>query len=267
MLRIPHLETDVTTACQLSCVACNHHVPLYRHARTEHLHATPDVLERDLGHLATIMHADRWAAIGGEPLLHHRLVDLLRAARASGVADELEVWTNGLLLRRQGPGFWKAFDWLVLSVYPGRLSDEDVAWTEARCRDAGVKLRVVDERRSPNFKTLLEPVPTGTGATRKKFQGCFFRHYSRAANNGWFFTCCCATHMPVLVQGRPFGSDGVRIEGLTEIGLRAYLEREEPLQACSICAGRDTARSIPWREERDPVRWLRRSAGTWHGDE
>jgi cyclic pyranopterin phosphate synthase len=259
MIRIPHLETDVTQACQLSCVACNHHVPLWRSLGP--WQAQQGQVEQDLNQLATILHSDRWGALGGEPLLHRQLVEILQIARASKIADKTEVWTNGLLLPKMSPEFWTSFDILVLSVYPGKHDEESLQWIAAQCQDSGVELVVKDERRHPNFRTLLEQTPTNALETRQKFAGCFFRSFSRVANYGYFFTCCCAPHMPMLIQGRPFGSDGVRIADLTEDTLVAYLNRTEPLGACTNCAGRDTAISIPWSEQRKPADWLAASAG------
>jgi hypothetical protein len=260
MIFIPHLETDVTQACQLSCVACNHHVPLWRKhgPRT----AKPEEVARDLGRLARFIHADRWGALGGEPLLHNSLVEILSIARESKIADKTEVWTNGLRLQAMGADFWRAFDILVLSIYPGKISDSQLEWIRWKAREEGRELVEKDERKHPNFKTLFEPSPTDAAATRSKFSGCFFRSFSRVANYGYFFTCCCAPHMPLLVNGKPFGTDGLLIESIqSESDVRAYLERSEPLESCSTCAGRDTAVSIPWSEERDPSRWLAASAG------
>lgn len=259
MIRIPHLETDITTACQLSCVACNHHVPLWRKHGPEF--ADVRQVERDLNHLRMLLHTDKWGALGGEPTLHKQLVDILHVVRDSGIADVIEVWTNGLTANRLSKEFWTACDIFVLSVYPGQHGTDSLEWIRKKCEDEDVLLDVKDERKHPNFRTLLEPVPTNEEATRAKFAGCFFRHFSRVANRGYFFTCCCAPHMPMLVQKRDANADGVRIEGLTEEGLRAYLTRSEPLGACTNCAGRDTAVSIPWSEERDPVKWLKKSAG------
>lgn len=256
MIRIEHLETDVTQACNLSCVGCNHEVPLWRALKGGPWRADPAQVERDLNHLATIMHADRWGALGGEPLLHPRLVDILRAARASGVADRTEVWTNGMMIDRMKSDFWESFDILVVSAYPGKQTDESLESIARRCEQSGVEFVLKDERRHPNFRTLLEPHPTDDKATRSKFKGCFFRSFSRSANYGFFFTCCCAPSMPMLIQGKPYGTDGVAIDGLTEAGLRSYLDRSEPLGCCSICAGRDTAVQLQWREERDPKKWM-----------
>lgn len=263
MLRIPHLETNVTLACQLSCVACNHFVPMWRKAGV--WRADPQQVHDDLSALAQIMHTDRWGALGGEPLLHPQLLDVLAAAQTSGVADKIEVWTNGILLQRQPRDFWRLFDILVLSVYEGKHDDASLEWIRRKCADEGVELVVKDERQMNNFRTLLEPTPTDADATSAKFAGCFFRHFCRVADRGFFFTCCCAPGMPQLIQGRQFGDDGVPIKGLTERGLRAYLERTEPLGCCNICAGRDTAVPIKWREERDPDKWRQASAGVSPG--
>ncbi len=260
MIRIPHLETDVTTACQLSCVACNHHVPLWRKAGPKH--ASVDQVAADLNALAKILHADVWGALGGEPLLNPKLVELLHIAKDSGISDEIEVWTNGLLLPKMPKAFWKApFDTIVLSIYPGKHDAASLAQVEALTATSGKKLVLKDETKNPNFRTLLEPVPTDAAATRAKFAGCFFRHFSRVANWGCFYTCCCAPHMSTLVGGQTENPDGVRIFDLTERSLRAYLNRTEPLWACQICAGRDTAVPITWSEQRDPAAWLEASAG------
>lgn len=259
MIRISHLETDVTRACQCSCVACNHHVPLWR-AHGAHF-ANAETIGRDLSFLSSFLHAGRWGALGGEPLIHPNLPAILRAAKGSGIADEIEVWTNGMLLRKMGDNFWASFDILVLSVYEGKITDDDVRWVSGKCADTGVRLEVKDERAMRNFKTLLEPTPTDEAATRAKFAGCFFRHFSRVVNEGVFYTCCCAPHMPFLVQGKPIGTDGIALEGLNEEKLSAYLSRTEPLGCCNVCAGRDTAVSIPWSEERNPEKWKLASAG------
>lgn len=261
MILIPHLETDVTLACQLSCVACNHHVPLHRARKGGPKAANPKQVEQDLFTLTRLIHADRWGALGGEPTLHAKLVDILHIVRASKIADQIEVWTNGLTLQKMDPAFWKAFDILVVSIYPGKHTDESLDWIVRKCAEEGVEFSPRDERIMPNFRTLLEQVPTGPQETKRKFAGCFFRHFSRVANDGYFFTCCCAPHMPELVQGRSFGDDGIEIATLDELRLLAYLNRTEPLGACSTCAGRDTAVAIPWREEKNPMVWLEASAG------
>jgi hypothetical protein len=63
------------------------------------------------------------------------------------------------------------------------------------------------------------------------------------------------------MQGKAFGTDGIPVKDITEELLSNYLTRTEPLGACTICAGRDTAKAIPWQEIKDPVRWINASKG------
>lgn len=262
MIHIPHIETDISTACDLSCTCCNHLIVPYR-AQKRIWSSVPAQVEKDLFHLTTILHADRWGALGGEPTLSKDLVPILKIVRQSSICDQIEVWTNGIQLSkgRMPDEFWKSFDILVLSVYEGKHTEQSLEWIRLKCQDSGVELVIKDERTWKNFKTNLEPVPTNPVDTKLKFDGCFFKSFSRVVNNGYFFVCCCAPHMPRLLQGRPEGSDGIPIEGLTESALQAYLTRTEPLGCCTICAGRDTAKPIQWSEERNPEKWLMKSKG------
>ena len=261
MITIPHLETELTVACQLSCVACNKMVPLWRQHGV--WKANPLQIEKDLSHLSTILHTDKWVALGGEPLLHPNLYDIIWIVHESSIADEIEVWTNGLRLKDMSNDFWEdcPFTTIVLSRYEGKLEDSYVDWIARKCQETNHRLEIKDERSWHNFRTNMESIPTDEEATKSKFMGCFFRWFSRIVNNGYFYLCCCSTSMPRLLQGRPEGSDGIAIEGLTEEALQAYLTRTEPLGCCTICAGRDTAKPIEWQEERDPEKWLQKSKG------
>lgn len=246
----------------MSCTACNHEVPLWRKLKGGPWTTTPQQVESDLSHLSKVLHADIWGALGGEPLISKHLLDILRVARSSKISDSIEVWTNGILLSRMTKQFWNRdlFDVLVLSIYPGKHDDASLKWIADKCTDSGIELSIRDERLNPNFRTLLEPAPTDYETTKQKFAGCFFRHFSRAVNHGYFYTCCC-WGIPMLLQGQPHGTDGIKVEGITGEALRAFLGRSEPLGACTICAGRNTAKPVQWREERDPVKWLEASKG------
>jgi hypothetical protein len=80
MIHLPHLETNVTVACENRCIACNHFVPL-QVGRFKSSMVNPADFATDLFHFGRLAHADAWAAIGGEPTLHPGLVDILRIAR------------------------------------------------------------------------------------------------------------------------------------------------------------------------------------------
>ncbi len=263
MITLPNLDCDVTSACQLSCIECNRMVTPYRYAKGGPPSTTPAIVAHDLEHFGKVARTHRWAALGGEPTLHKDLVAILKVVRDSGVAMNVAVWTNGLRLRQMKSDFWRAFDTLVMTVYPGKHDDASVAWVVAKCKDEGVELEIKDERHHHNWTRVLEPVPTSPQVTAEKFRDCWFKTYSRTLNFGYLFLCCPSPHVPQLLQGRPFGSDGIPVEGLTEEKLLAFLHRTTPLGSCTVCAGRNTpsAVAVPWREEKDLAKWLKASAG------
>lgn len=258
MITLPNLDCDVTSVCNLACRECDRMVMPYRHSGASIPSTTPAQVEHDLYHFGKIAHTERWAALGGEPTLHKSLVDILRVVRNSGTADNIAVWSNGMRLRLMKADFWRAFDTLVVSAYPGKLTDADIVWIEAKCADEGVELTLKDERNAPNWSRILEPAQTDHATTLDKWNRCWFRTYSRTLNYGYLFTCCVSPHMPQLLQGREFGADGIAIEGLTEEGMAAFLDRSEPLGSCRSCAGIGNGLSnrVDWAEERDPRAWL-----------
>jgi GTP 3',8-cyclase len=264
MIRIPHLETNVTVACQLSCRSCNHYVPMQRAAAKQSM-ATPKQMEQDLYwlHRAGLV-ADAYGMLGGEPTLHPNLVDLLWVAKKSEISPVIEVWTNGLSLNRQPTEFWTQglVDILVLSAYPGTLDDEAIALIRGMCDEHGVRLRVNDERRVPNFEQLIEPEPTLPEETRVKYQACFFRQFSRVVDNGYFYRCCTTPFIPKLLLGQLEGTDGIRVEAITEEMLQAFLSQKDPALSCTRCVGLNPGnrRRQTWAQVRDPHEWERQSS-------
>jgi hypothetical protein len=260
MIRLPHLETNVTVACQLRCVNCNHFVALQTHEAKARI-ADPVQVYDDLSTLSKFVHVDAWGALGGEPLLHPHLVDVLTAVAKSRIADVIEVWTNGVAVRKQAPAFWDSFDRLVVSVYPGTLEDTEIEWIKAACAEANVQVQIKDERHVPNFERLLEPSPTEDPASTRKYRACFFKDYSRVADNDYFYRCCTSPFIPRLLLGLPEGTDGIRISTLTETALLQFLGRSEAMISCHLCSGLDpqVRHRADWREERDPVKWTKES--------
>jgi hypothetical protein len=260
MIRLEHLETDVIASCQLSCVSCNAFVPLQRAVAASFL-VTPEELAEDLQHFGQVAHVDRYALIGGEPTLHPRLLELLMVARDSDVADEVEVWSNGLRVMAMGAAFWAALDRLVVTAYPGKLSDDEIEAIRARCERAGVTFELIDQRQRAKWHQLLEPAPTSDPETQRKFDACRNRRYSHVLDRGHFYRCCTSPFIPRLLQGRPDGSDGLPVAGLTEAALAGFLAAPKAMESCRLCTGFDRRRKGPWRELRTPDAWLQASRG------
>ena len=82
--------------------------------------------QRDLAVLSQVLHLNELKLLGGEPVLIPDLLEFLRCARASGLAEEITLITNGLLRHRCYPATFELIDRLQVSLYPGvRLRVEE----------------------------------------------------------------------------------------------------------------------------------------------
>jgi ABC-2 type transport system ATP-binding protein len=120
----PYLDVHVADHCNLRCAGCVHFSPL----------AEPRFLDlgqydQDLSALASIAGIEEYihelSLMGGEPLLHPELPEVLRLSRALLPKMGIALVSNGLLLKRMGEEFWRAMREcdvkLQLSPYPLRV--------------------------------------------------------------------------------------------------------------------------------------------------
>ncbi len=252
MILLPHCETNITTACQCKCVACTQMVGTLKPSFVE-----PESVERDLHIFREVAHVEKYAILGGEPTLHKRLVDILHIVRASGIADEIEVWTNGMSLRRQPPEFWESFDTLFLSLYPGKVSDEDVLWIRNKCIETGRNLEVKDARVTSYFSALLTREHGSPQEAAHRYKFCWFKKWTRALNNGYFYRCCTSVFIPRVVMNQPEGTDALSLDGITEQKLQAFLDQAETPLSCFRCTSM-RGPTIEWREAGEDT-WLTES--------
>ena len=96
------LEVNAVLHCNLSCVGCSHASPV-----SERAFSDPAQVARDMVALATAVTAEEVRVLGGEPLLHPRLPEMLRAIGSSGISGRIRVITNGTRLHL------RSWDWLT----------------------------------------------------------------------------------------------------------------------------------------------------------
>jgi cyclic pyranopterin phosphate synthase len=240
-VRTRSLEAHIVDHCNLRCAACcslSPHLPRW--------HVEPADLERDLA-LAVPAIAPTWLKlVGGEPLLHPRLIECLEVARASKIAEIVSVTTNGFLLPRQPEEFWRLVDALTISLYPvPALPAATIALAEERAAEHGVKL---NWKQQDDFVQMDRAVRCDDEAENEPvWEACWLRRRCHMIRDGVFYACTRPAHFQTLL-GRDFTVDGVRLykgPGLAE-EIRDYLQRPEPLLACALCLGGD-APSAPHR--------------------
>ena len=225
-------EINVVHHCNLSCRSCSHLSPV-----SPRLAVDPDAVHRDLAALAPHYRPKHVRLVGGEPLLHPALADVVAAVRRSGISDRIRMITNGVLLARMTPAVWDGIDELHVSLYPGHLVDEAGRrrWN-ARAAEHGVEMYW---KRFDSFRESYSEAGTSDAAlVRRIYESCQIAHVWHCHNvvDGHFYKCPQSYFVPELL-GR--GGDGLPISGRPTLGrdLLAFLEDPEPLRSCANCLG------------------------------
>jgi hypothetical protein len=202
----------------------------------------PGALSSDLTALARSYHATVLKILGGEPLLHPNLLDVIMAARGSQAVDKIEIWTNGLLLPRMERRVWEAVDSVRISLYPGRSLKQHQL---DRCIDLAHRNNVpLRYKRYQAFQESYSEQGTDDPSLVKRiYATCNEAHRWRCHTvaNGWFFKCPQSYMIP---KGMSLGqeatySNGIQIDDSPEFRgrLLSYLTSSEPLPACRNCLG------------------------------
>jgi hypothetical protein len=228
------LEAHIVDHCNLTCAECCSLSPLL-----PAWYASPESIASDLRQAARVLKPGVFKLVGGEPLLHPQLVDVIECVRDTRITPVISVTTNGLKLGDMPDAFWQAVDALTISRYPRPSLPADlVAYVEAQAQHFDVRLnwKVQD-----SFTTMnREPPGTDIAEAQGIYHDCWIRERCHMIRDGMFYTCTRPAHFHTLYKGElDFRSDGLPLsddDGMLD-ALLTYLQRESPLKACLHCHG------------------------------
>jgi organic radical activating enzyme len=115
---LPYIEIHVVDQCNLNCKGCGHFSPI-----ADEWLIDPTNYVRDISQLKKLFSTIRVIRImGGEPLLHPKVEQLLLQTRLIFSKADIRIVTNGILLNKMSDSFWEtcktnhiSFD---ITVYP-----------------------------------------------------------------------------------------------------------------------------------------------------
>lgn len=235
-IRAPNLELSVARHCNLACAGCSHLSPILPPELLD-----IDELAADLARLATVYHAHTVKLMGGEPLLHPRLGEVIAAVRRSGVGDRIALCTNGVLLPKMGDDLWRALDAVAVSRYPDLLTDAAIERARERAARAGTAFEVFDYG---HFRVSWSRPGTESAALVERiWRTCHVAHRWRCHNldRGRFALCPQALMLPAHLPTLP--GAGVDLRAPEARGARLldrlldHLDDPRSLDACRHCLG------------------------------
>ena len=162
-------EVQLAHHCNLNCVSCSHFSPIADEIYLDAIKYEKDCeqLSKISKNLVYLIHL-----MGGEPLLHKDIVEIIEITRKYFKKSKIKVVTNGILLDRMEPEFWKACkdNRVIVSItyYPIKINIEKINELSSHY---GVKIESFKRDRSAIFrKDVLDPA--GLQNKKESFKIC-----------------------------------------------------------------------------------------------
>lgn len=191
-------EVHVTEHCNLNCLQCGHFSPL-----AEETYLDVQEYEKDVNRLSELFDGEASAILllGGEPLLHPRLADIMEVTRKAFPDTRIRIVTNGILLPKMAEEFWEKCRELSVEISPSEypIKFDYEGWGKT-VRSKGVKYCPL----APGQGTMDKVFPICP--SREGEYGLNLQNYLRCgnANNcitlryGRMYTCYVAAHAKFL---------------------------------------------------------------------
>ncbi|MCC6739485.1 MAG: 4Fe-4S cluster-binding domain-containing protein [Planctomycetia bacterium] len=240
MIRTKRLEFNLVEHCNLRCLECSHLSPWMPRKFADF-----GTFRKDLEALGAVLRCETFKFGGGEPLLHPRLEEFLGFVRASGIAQDITLVTNGTEIREQPDSLFRLIDRLDFSRYEGTpTGPEHVEFAKRKCGEFSVRFKLLDKQ---EFRTMqLDRPNEDRELVRRIYHSCGIAHVFRAHvfRDGWYYKCSRPpfTGAYLEVRGLPgvdlSKCDGVAIhEPELESRLERYIADMAPLESCRYCLG------------------------------
>jgi hypothetical protein len=189
--------------------------------------------------LTGVYHCRRLRLLGGEPMLNPDIVEIIKVAKHSGVADILQMLTNGMLLDRLPDEGWEALDEIEISFYEiSRLSAERIEALRVKGKAFATRVNVASY---PSFRMTFttreaqSPELVNDVWSACKMANVWGCHAMRA---GRIYRCPQSIYALGLSSG-PSDEEGFAISEAPDFkdSLLRFLNGPGPLKSCSRCVG------------------------------
>jgi MoaA/NifB/PqqE/SkfB family radical SAM enzyme len=236
-------EINITDHCNLNCKGCSHYSPLAKPSNYD-----IDILDRDFKRLSKLTNRKigLLKLIGGEPMLHPQLLDILFICRKY-FEGRIFIYTNGTLLLKQPAAFWQTcrdnqID-IEMSVYPIKIDIEEI---KTIARNNGVDFKCLNDGKPVKWYNLQKDL-SGKQNSDDSWENCNLRCVT--LDNGKLYGCGAAfvskhfnsyfgTHFKTSEKNY---IDIYKVKTMKEI--QKFLSKSIPF--CSYCRPKDKC-EIEW---------------------
>ena len=250
-------EVQLVEHCNLNCKSCSHFCPV---AKEEFL----DINEykRDCERLSKLFNkeASFIRLMGGEPLLHPKIVDFLNITRANFPNALIDLDTNGTLILKMKDDFWKAMHKnninLTVTKYPIEL---DLKKIQEKCDKEKVTFRFFSEQSVKYFNHLPLDLE-GRQPIEYNFMKCYLANSCHTLKHGRLYTCSTVPHVEHFNQYFQCNLQLSKDDSIDIYGVKDKKEILEflakPIPFCRYCKVRERKQQLWEVSKKDIKEWV-----------
>lgn len=250
--KIDSIEVDIVSHCNLNCKSCTHFSPI-----AEPWYIDINDFFRDIQRAHELIPDDKLGCLyilGGEPLLHPQIAEILEIARSVYTKIPVIIITNGFLLDKMDEKFWKICESAKIEIeitkYPVQFDYKRIS---SCIKTMKGKVKIVFKGRTKIFKKKQYKLPidiTGQQNGEEGFRRCFMAGHCINLSKGHLYTCSYAAFMDrfntYYNKAVPITEkDGIDI--FQSISTKEVLRRlSSPIPLCNYCAVNDRIYGNRW---------------------
>ena len=232
-INIHGLEINISEQCNLSCKGCDHGMDVIASRQIP-----LQVLFRDIKEASQYFHAKTLRIIGGEPLLHPDLAQIIFEFKTINISNSIELWTNGLLLDKVSKTNWEFLDGIVISKYP-KIPN---SWNSSTLRSIIEEYKVwINIRECNTFSWSMNLKKNKRVTAKILHNSCRESATCNTIRNGKFYKCV----QSAFAKDRLFSSgiiiedDGIELHdtNISFENFENHLWSNNPINACYYCFG------------------------------
>lgn len=218
------IDIPITDFCNLKCPQCVAKAKNY--TVREYVNPSNVGFFRDLNIISKYYQFKIIRIVGGEPLLHPYLFDIISKIKQIKFGGKLHLTTNGIMLDKIDIRVLKLFDVIDFSQYPN-VNESSIE----KFKELNIKYDIRDKS---EFFELYTGATDGSG-----FYGCKLSHEWGCLmyKNGYMFRCSATPY--ILDEARiNYDIDAVKVTDNDFFQLfEMKLKQETPFESCKNCNG------------------------------
>jgi hypothetical protein len=240
-------EVSVCDHCNLNCIGCEHFSSI---ANEKFLDIKQ--YEKDCEHLSELLNGEiSWLnLIGGEPLLHPHLIEIIEISRRHFKTGQIQIVSNGILLLKQSDLFWdtcrKNDITVAVTQYPIKL---DYKTMETKAVKMGVNFRYYFIGHKTMHKKPLDI--NGKQNTVENLKICHMFNTCVQLVEGKLFTCITMAYIKYF---NGYFGQNITLDENDVIDIYRLETKEElferlakPVAFCKYCNIKETDFGIEWK--------------------